>query len=409
MLQVVSSEQAKNIIFSAFSALPAKQEILPLQQCAGRVLAEELIAMEDIPGFIRSSVDGYAVFASDTFGCSLTLPALLRQAGSVEMGHAPGTALTRGQCIYVPTGGQLPDGSDAMVMIEHAEAYGDGTIGVLKPAAPGQHCVFRGDDIKAKQPVLHKGKLLQPHDIGALAALGIEQAPVACLPLVGILSTGDELVPVGHTPAQGQMRDVNTHLLHAAVEKAGCKAKDFGICPDDSTQMRDTVAQMASTCDILLLSGGTSVGKKDMAPTVIASLGSILFHGIAVKPGKPSLCGVIQGKPVFGLPGHPAAAYFIFREFVMPLLFTMQGRPAALPIMLQARLLASIPSNHGREEFVAVRIAYENNAYTATPLHGKSGLISLLSSANGYIRVPRNLEGLHKDEFVSVIPFLQGE
>lgn len=409
MLQVVSSEQAKSIILSAFSSLSVKRENLPLQQCTGRVLAEDIIAPEDIPGFTRSSVDGYAVFASDTFGCSETLPTLLWQAGSVEMGHAPCTALPRGQCIYVPTGGQLPEGSDAMVMIEHAEDYGDGTIGVLKPAAPGQYCVFRGDDIKAKQLVLHKGKLLQPHDIGTLAALGIEQVPVACLPLVGILSSGDELVPIGHTPAQGQIRDVNTHLLHAAVETAGCKAKDFGICPDDRTQMLDTVAQMANTCDILLLSGGTSVGKKDMAPTVIAGLGSILFHGIAVKPGKPTLCGIIQGKPMFGLPGHPAAAYFVFREFVMPLLFTMQGRSAALPIMLQARLLASIPSNHGREEFIAVRIEYENNAYTATPLYGKSGLIALLSSANGYIRVPRNLEGLHKGEFVPVIPFLQGE
>lgn len=405
MLHVVSSEKAMECILSTGANRSVQDETVAYGHSLGRILAEDILAPEDVPAFTRSSVDGYAVVAADTFGCSEAIPAMLTLRGEVQMGLMPPGGIMRGECMYVPTGGQLPPGSNAMVMIERAEDYGGGGIGIRKPAAPGQHCVFQGDDAKAGQVVLQKGTLLRAHDIGTLAALGITQVQVRERLRVGILSTGDEVVPPGEAPCGAQIRDVNGPMLATAAGQVGCQPVPYGICRDDVGLLCERVARMAAECDVLLLSGGTSVGAKDAAPKVMGLLGRIHFHGIAVKPGKPTLFGEVNGAPAFGLPGHPVAAYYVFHEFVAPLLLRMQGRQLAARPWLSAKLAANIPSNHGRGEYVAVRVEQQGGGYSATPLPGKSGLISILSQGNGYIRIPRDQEGMKQGETVQVIPF----
>lgn len=405
MLEVAASGEALGLLMDTFAPCGTGEEKAPLACAVGRVLRADVLAPEDVPGFLRSSVDGYAVRAGDTFGCSDSIPALLIKKGEVEMGQPAGFVLSPGECAYVPTGGQIPDGADAMVMIEYTESYGDDTVGILKAAAPGGHCVFRGDDVKAGQAVFAAGRRLRPHDIGTLAAMGITEVTVAKKPLVGILSTGNELVPPDQTPAMGQMRDVNGPLLAAAAEEAGADVKSYGICPDDPAVMTKTIERIATECDMVLLSGGTSVGMRDAAARAIEALGRILVHGVAIKPGKPTILGEIGGKPVFGMPGHPVAAYFIFRLFTRPLISALLGMEEAPEPSVSARLTEAIPSNHGREECVAVTLQTEGATLLARPIMGKSGLITLLSGADGYLRIPRDAEGLGKGQEVKVLLF----
>lgn len=405
MLEVAASGEALGLLMDTFGQCRTGEEKVALAQAVGRVLRADIPAPEDVPAFLRSSVDGYAVRAGDTFGCSDSIPALLMKKGEVEMGMPAPFALSPGECAYVPTGGQIPDGADAMVMIEYTESYGDDTVGILKAAAPGGHCVFRGDDVKAGQAVFAAGRRLRPHDTGTLAAMGITEVAVAKKPLVGVLSTGNELVPPEQDPEMGQMRDVNGPLLAAAVEEAGARVKLYGICPDDPAVLRETLRQMAGECELVILSGGTSVGMRDAAAGTIEELGRILVHGVAIKPGKPTILGEIGGKPVFGMPGHPVAAYFIFRLFTRPLIAALLGMEAAPEPSVRARLMEAIPSNHGREECVAVSLRPEGDDLLARPIMGKSGLITLLSGADGYLRIPRDAEGLGKGQEVTVLLF----
>ena len=406
MLEVATPQEAAALIDARFGALRTTGETVPLNAALGRVLAADIQAGEDVPGFDRSTVDGYAVRAADTFGCSDALPALLTLAGAVTMGTAPTFPLCAGQCAAVPTGGQLPDGADAMVMVEYTEDYGDGTVGILKPVAPGANRIYRGDDVRAGEAFLHAGKRLEAHELGALAALGIGSLPVARRPRVGILSTGDELVPIQAQPAPGQVRDVNSTLLAASVRACGGEAQLYGICRDEDGALLEALRTMARECDLLLLSGGSSVGEKDAAPRLIAQLGALLLHGIAIKPGKPTIIGEIERKPVFGLPGHPVAAYHIFNLFVAPLIRRMLGEHAPIqPPFHHAVLTAAIPSNHGRAECVSVRLTQEDACLYAAPVMGKSGLIALLAGTDGYILIPRGCEGLARGETVNVIPY----
>ena len=336
MLNVKTPEQAWSILERAFPPR-VKPELVPLEAALGRVLAEGVEGREYVPGFDRSAVDGYALRSADTFGCSDAIPAILTLAGAVAMGEGAPAPLTPGACAAVPTGGAVPAGADAVVMLEYTEDYGDGTIGVCKSTAPGENMVFRGDDVCPGKTVLPAGRLLLPQDIGALAALGVTRVPVCRRPAVGILSTGDELVSVEQTPGEGQVRDVNTALLRAMTAQAGGEPRCYGILADGEEALGQALDRMVEECDVVLLSGGSSVGEKDLACRVIARRGEVLFHGVAMKPGKPTILGRVKGKPVFGLPGHPAAAFFAARLFVVPLLARRMGRTLR-PFRVKARL-----------------------------------------------------------------------
>jgi len=377
----------------AFAHLRTPLERVPLVQAHGRVLGADAAAEDYVPGFDRSTVDGYAVRARDTFGCSDSLPALLTLAGDVRMGQAAGPELSPDTCVRIPTGGALPAGADAAVMVEYTEDYGDGTVGILKSAAPGENLILKGDDVKPGQAVLPAGKRLLAHDIGALAALGVSSVPVRKRPVAGVLSTGDELVSPDQAPGGGEVRDVNGPMLCAALAEWGCEARYAGIVRDEDALLEAAVAGLAAQCDLILLSGGSSVGERDAACRVVERLGALLFHGVAMKPGKPTLLGRVNGKPVLGLPGHPAAAYFAAQLFARPLAAMLTGQRLRT-LRLQAELTEAVNANHGRAQYTGVRLERAGGRLLAHPVHTKSGLITSLAGTDGYLCVPRDCEGL---------------
>ena len=400
MLTVKTPSEVFELVRSRFGPLEAPAELVSLNNAAGRVLSCDITAEEHVPGFDRSTVDGYAVIAHDTFGCSDAIPAVLTLSGEVLMGQPACAALTPGTCIAVSTGGDLPEGANAVVMLEHTEDYGDGLVGVTSPAAPGNNIIFKGDDVSPGQKILAAGTVLCPHDIGILAALGRIDVGVRKAPLVGIISTGDELVEPSAVPKRGQVRDANAPLLTAAVHAAGAEAQNFGIVRDDETALRETLLRAAGRCDIVLISGGSSAGMRDLTARVIESAGQMLMHGIAMKPGKPTILGSIDGKPVWGLPGHPVAAYFVTELFVKPLIARLMGAQSK-QFTATAHIGEAISSNHGRAEYIAVVL----DGNIARPIRAKSGLIASLSGADGYICVPRDCEGLPKGAAVTVTYF----
>jgi len=316
------------------------------------------------------------------------------------MGEAAGSAIKAGTCVAVSTGGDLPEGADAVVMVENTENYGDGLIGIMDPAAPGNNIIFKGDDVSPGDMILPAGTVISPHDTGILSALGHTVMKVRSKPVVGVISTGDELVEPSQVPGRGQIRDVNTPMLMAAMVSSGAVAVDYGIIRDDETALRDAVLKAVAESDIVLLSGGSSAGMRDLTARVIESAGEMIFHGIAMKPGKPTILGVISGKPVFGLPGHPVAALFVTGLFVRPLISHLMG---SKPVRrsTKAQISEAVSSNHGRAEYMAVHL--DDSGKVAQPIRGKSGLITSLALADGYICIPRDSEGLPKGAEVEVV------
>ncbi len=401
MLNVCTPEEALNIIRREFAGSTAETEVLPLSACLGRVLAEDITANEYVPDFDRSTVDGYAVRASDTFGCSDSMPAILKLRGIVGMGKASGIVLHEGECAYVPTGGEIPEGADAMVMIEHGESYGNEEIGILKSAAPGNNIIYRGDDVFPGKTVIRAGRVLRAEDIGALAALGMCGVKLKKRPVVGIISTGDELVPVSQRPEAGQVRDVNSDILAASVELCGAEARCFGIVRDGYMKPREAIMEHLDNCDVLLISGGSSVGQMDSTCAVIEELGTLLLHGIAMKPGKPTIVGKIGSKPVIGLPGHPAAAFFVTDIFVKELISVILGiKPRVFSV--SARLTEAVSANHGRAQYLGVVLTEQGGKLYARPVRSKSGLISSLAGCDGYFCIPRDSEGCAKGDEITV-------
>jgi len=394
MLHVKTPEEVLALIETEFTQV-AGAELVPLSAAMGRVLAEDIAATEYVPDFDRSTVDGFAVRARDTFGCTDAIPAILPLQGEVLMGEGADYQLNPEECVAVPTGGAIPQGADSVVMVEYTEDYGDGTIGISKSVAPGQNMIFRGDDVHPGKVILQKGRVLSSQDIGALAAIGRTQVPVRRKLTVGIISTGDELVPCEVTPRVGQVRNVNGPMLEAMLVTFGVEVINYGIIIDDETLLSKTVTKAVSECDAVLLSGGSSVGVKDAACRIIESMGELLLHGIAIKPGKPTILGKAGCKPLVGLPGHPVAAYFITRLFVLPLLSRLMGRKQEV-YTTTARVTESISANHGRAQYQCCRLERKEGELYAYPIRGKSGLITTLAGADGYFCIDRDCEGLPK-------------
>ena len=374
-------------------------ETVAVESVAGRILATAVTAGTDIPGFDRSVVDGYAVRAADTQGASDALPALLHCSGRITMGrHDAKAAVGPGTCTYIPTGGVLPAGADAAVMVEYTEQVAD-TVLVKKPVSHGENVLLRDEDFKKGEHVFSSGRRISPQDAGVLAACGCAAVTVAKKPVVGIISTGNELVPVTAVPGPGQVRDANASMLAAYLTEYGCIPRLYGIIADEREAFESVLARAVPECDVVLLSGGSSKDDRDMTAAVIAAMGEVLIHGIAIAPGKPTIIGRIGGKPVFGLPGHPASAFVVLIAIVRPLLDRMLGIPQPLQRTVRAALAANIPSQRGREEYVRVRV--ENGS--ATPLFGKSGLLNTLVRSDGLICIPAGAEGLEQGSEVEVI------
>lgn len=401
MLNVLTPEEVLELINSEFSPQTNNSEFVSVSEAFGRVLSEPVSTNEYIPDFNRSTVDGYAVHASDTFGCSDSIPAILELDGEVLMGESAGAELLPGYCRYVPTGAAVPEGADCVVMLEYAEAFGDGSIGISKAGAPGLNMIYRGDDVFPGKVILNAGRTLSGYDIGALAAAGICMVPVVKKPLVGIISTGDELVSPDTVPGPGQVRDVNSLMLSSVITAYGAECLNYGIVADDEFPLKSAVEKAASECDVILLSGGSSVGVKDAACRIIGSLGSLLFHGIAIKPGKPTMLGKIASKPIAGLPGHPVAAYFVCRLFVLPLIGRLMGRESK-EYTIDAVLSENVSANHGRAQYNCCRLEKNGDILIAHPVRTKSGLITNLAGADGFFCISRDCEGLPAGAHIKV-------
>lgn len=392
MLKVLTLQEAQESARNRFAPV-CRTECVPLEKALGRRTAEEITAKEYVPDFDRSSVDGYAVRACDTFGCTDAIPAILQIQREILMGEGADFSLKPGSCAAIPTGGAVPHGADSVVMIEYTEEYGDGTVGISKPSAPGQNMIYRGDDVRPGKAVIHKNSVLSPQDIGALAALGIDHVPVKVPLTVGIISTGDELVSPGTIPGPGQIRDVNSLLLDTMLTEAGFRTIRYGIIRDEETLLKTAVEVALRECDAVILSGGSSVGIRDAAGRVIESFGPLLFHGLAMKPGKPTILGGSGNQPVIGLPGHPVAVFFAARLLVLPLLAYLEDR--ILPERaVSARLTENVSANHGRAFYCACRLKQDGAGFLAEPIRAKSGLITSLTEADGYFCIERDCEGL---------------
>ncbi len=387
-----------------------EREDVPLVSSLGRTLAADVVAGSDLPGFARATMDGWAVRAEDTFGTAETSPAYLRLCGEVVMGSAPGFMVEAGSCGRIGTGGMLPDGADAVLMVEHSREVGQGTVEVTRPVAPGANVLGRDDDARAGQVVLRAGHRLRPQDVGLLASLGIASPAVVRRPRVGIISTGDEVVPMEVSPAPGQVRDVNTHTLAGQVLDAGGEPVVIGLVPDDEASLRAAVSGAAGSTDLTLLSGGSSMGQRDLTAAIFMSLpgSAMLVHGVSVSPGKPFIWVRAGERNLLGLPGQVASCMIAFHLFVEPMVERLLGRePRSFTRFphVQARLNANIPAGPGRETYHRVRVHQKGEEWEAEPIFGKSGLLRTLTEGQGLVRVALGSEGIVAGSRVTVMLF----
>lgn len=380
-------------------------EITPTTSALGRVIADEIRSPEDLPSFPKSSMDGFSVRARDTFGASESLPALLEVVADIPTGSSSDVELNVAEAAVAYTGGMLAGNADAVVMIERTQPADETSIEVLRPVAPGENVVHAGEDVRAGDALFSRGHTIRPQDIGGLLALGITEIPVLGKPRVAIVSTGDELVPPGDKPPPGNIRDINTYTIAARVAQCGAEPVIIGLAPDEYEPQFQAALEGIQAADALVFSAGSSLSTRDMTADVFNQLGSpgVLLHGISIKPGKPTIVAVADGKPLFGLPGNPVSALVVFDLLVAPTIHLLSGtdKPATANTV-NAILTADIPSESGREDYVPVTLSDSGGTLQATPVFGKSNLIYTLVNSDGMIQVPADSGGLYAGERVSV-------
>jgi molybdopterin molybdotransferase len=390
---------------------PVGTERIPTVRARARVLAEDLYSSVDLPHFHRAAMDGYAVKARDTFGASQSLPAYLKLAGVVEMGKEATQKLAAGEAIRISTGGMMPPESDAVVMVEHTDETETGLVEIHRSVSPWKNVIQIGDDIKKGELVFQRGRRLRAHDLGALTGVGIFSVLVYTRPRIGLISTGDEIVDADTDPMPGQVRNINQHSLAGLIEECGGELRDWGVIRDDKDQLIRAIGEALQWSDLVLLSGGSSMGAKDIALEAILSFpdSEFIFHGISVSPGKPTIFAKACGKPIVGLPGYPVSALVIFDLFAAPVIRKVGGEEEAaltkFTKTLRATLTTNISSQVGREDYVRVTMERDSERWLATPLPSKSGAIFTLVKAHGMVRIDLNQDGLEQGEEVEVILF----
>lgn len=384
-------------------------ETLPIEGALGRILAEEIRSGQDIPGFARSTMDGYAVRAASTFGASEANPAYLILSGVVAMGESPQTPLPAGHAVRISTGGMLPPGADSVVMLEYAEEIDADTLEISKSIAPGTHVIQAGEDVARGQTILSPGVRLRPQEIGLLAGLGVREASVYRKPVVAVVSTGDEIISIDAVPGPGEVRDMNSYSIGGQIQEAGAVPLRMGIVRDNFEALRRACMTALENSDMVILSGGSSVGMRDLTIEVLESLedSEILVHGIPISPGKPTILARAGEKAIWGLPGHVTSAMVVFHRVVRPFIARCGGlAPAAVftKRRIPAKISRNIASAQGRTDFVRVRLTDAGGTLRAEPILGKSGLIHTMVEADGLVEIDMNTEGLDKGAEVWVIP-----
>jgi molybdopterin molybdotransferase len=383
-------------------------ESAKIDDALNRTLYENILATEKLPEWPRSTVDGFAVRAEDTFGASESIPALLNCVGSIRMGSMPEFRLEAGQAAQIPTGGFLPQGADAVVMVEYTCPAGIDNVEVMRPVTTKTNVLDSGEDAKQGDTLMLRGKRLRPQEIGFLAALGITEVSVYRKPRVAVISTGDEIVPMESRPRMGQVRDANAHSICALTRDSGAEPVPYEIVPDNAEVLYEVLEKALAQADVVAISGGSSVGARDLMVEVVSRLPGveILAHGVAIRPGKPTLLANRSGKAIFGLPGHPVSALVVAQVFLAPFLRYLRGYELVkgpLGNRGRAKLATSVHSTIGLEEFVRVRLEKGPEVDLAYPVFGKSGMLSTMVKADGMLTIPMNVEGLLKEDLVQVV------
>jgi len=379
-----------------------------IKDSLGKVLAEEIVSPCNLPGFIRSTMDGYALRAEDSFGASESLPSYLRLIGEIKMGSKSGLKINPGEAVKIFTGGMLPEGANAVIMWEYTSEIDDTTIELRKSVAPGENITREDEDLKAGEVLLKKGHKLRPQDIGVLAGIGKAKVKVFKKPRVAIISTGNEVVPPQDVPQVGEIRDINSYTLGACVKKANGIPIYGGIVKDEANFLEQEIRKFIEKdrVEAVVISGGSSMGSRDITLEVLSKLGKpgVLIHGVSVKPGKPTIIAIADNRPLFGLPGHPVSAMIIFDLFVRPLISWLQGEDYNNDFFpkIEAELISNVVSDPGREDYIRVVLYEENGKFYAKPILGKSGLISTMVRASGLVKIGLNVEGLKKGSKVMV-------
>jgi len=426
-LTLLPPDEARDLMLSHLPTPTPDSETIEVSSSLNRILAEDILAPHPLPDFQRTTVDGYAVRAGDTHGASDSLPAYLALIGEVPMGDAPTFEIGVGQCALIHTGGMLPNGADAVVMLENTQSINHGEnekeisvdsvgsvvknseIEIFRAVADGENVIRIGEDVAQGQLVLPKGTLIRPAEVGGLMALGIISVRVAKMVKVGLISSGDEVIDPSQSPRPGQVRDINSYTLGALVEKSGGVAKRYGIIHDQLQALKDAAAQALSECDVVVITAGSSASTRDMTADVIRSLGEpgVLVHGINTRPGKPTILGVCNGKAVIGLPGNPVSALVNGYLFVVPVIEKLLGALPKPKATVQAKLTVNLPSQAGREDWWPVKLIVNRQSqvvnYDAVPIFGKSNLIFTLASADGLLRIHPDATGLSAGEMVEVL------
>ncbi len=391
-------EEAKRVVGENIKPI-TRAEVINIDDAPGRVLVEDVVATSSIPPFDRAAMDGYAVKARDTFDSSRLNPKVLDITGELPAGEISRKRVNSGQCIQIATGAMMPGGADAVVMVEDTEEE-NGRVKVFKSAYPRANVAQKGEDIKEGELILRRGFVLDPGKIGVLASQGISRIRVYEKPKVAILPTGEEVCEVGKKLRQGQVYDINSHTIASVVAANGCLPIRFGIVGDDSGELKSAITE-ALKSDLVVISGGSSVGERDLLFDVLQSWGEVLFHGIQVKPGKPTIFAMMQGKPVLGMPGYPTSCLVNAYLFLLPAIRKMANLPPRREELVEARLAQRVPGSVGRRQFLPVKIEGSN----AVPIFKESGAITSIAEADGYIEIAENVDLVEKGEPVTVTLF----
>lgn len=404
MFKVHSVKAAREKMMENFKDFKVEIEEIDIIDAEGRILGEDIYSKLNVPHFRRSTVDGYALRSRDTHGASDSLPMFIEKIGEVEMGKAATVTVTEDTAVYVPTGGMVPEGADAVVMIEYVEVLDDINIIVSKSVVQKENIIDIGDDIKENQKVLLKGMKLRPQDIGVLSSIGIYTVKTFKMPSISIISTGDEIIDPREELQPGKIKDINTYTIAAMAKEIGLNVIERVVVKDDKYLLKATLKYALEKSDIVVLSGGSSVGTKDISSIVINEIGSpgVFVHGVAMKPGKPTILAKVKDKPVFGLPGQPTSAIIAFKVFVEYFVRKIINIDEYEERFVEAKMKVNVPSAAGKETYQMVYLKKEEDKYIAEPVNGKSGMITLMSKAKGYIKIHEDIEGITAGEKIKV-------
>ena len=395
---LISYQEAKDIIDRHIQPI-TRTELLAIDETMNRVLAEDLIAAMNVPPFNRSAMDGYAVKAEDTFGAGQFKPKVFKMIGEIHAGESPDKQINNGECLQISTGAVMPGGANAVIMVEDTEREGN-DIKVFKSITPGSNVGKMGEDIKEGAVVLKAGVLLDAAKVGVLASQGLSSVNVYEKPKIAVLPTGEEVIAAGKKLKPGQLFDINSHTISALVSAGGGTPVRIGIAGDNLEDLR-TAMKAALKSDLVVLSGGSSVGERDLLVDVIEGWGEVLFHGVQVKPGKPTIFAMVGGKPLLGMPGYPTACLINSYLFLVPTIRKMAHLPPHKSDTVKAKLSRNVPGSTGRRQFLTVKLVGDE----AVSVFKESGAITSVAEADGYIEIPENIDLLEKGDIVTVTLF----